>query len=68
MLNPLKVKSFGKAKGKIAKTDPIDAKLLAEYGECMDPKSTLLKSEEIQHLGNLVTRRAQLVKLSLIHI
>ena len=34
--HPTKVKSFARAKGKLAKTDAIDAKLLSEYGRFID--------------------------------
>jgi len=37
-VNPLYVRNFARSKQDLAKTDKIDAKMLSEYGEKMDPK------------------------------
>lgn len=47
--HPTKVKSFARAKGRLAKTDAIDAKLLSEYGRFID-------SSEIRDLPSKMTR------------
>ena len=61
--HPTKVRNFGYAQGKLAKTDSIDAKLLRDFGACLDPKKSKLPSKSLQVLAGLVTRRHQLVNL-----
>jgi transposase len=61
IIHPNKVRSFGKAEGVHAKTDFIDAKLLALFGVKMTPKITVLPEPKIESLKNLVARRRQLV-------
>lgn len=61
--NPRRVRDFAKAIGKLAKTDRIDARVLARYGQAVRPQVRPLASEEAQELQALVTRRAQLVDM-----
>lgn len=63
IVNGDRVRSFRKAKGIKAKTDPIDAKLLAEYGAMMLPRTTILPGPDERELRDLVSRRAQLVRM-----
>ena len=63
VVNPSKVRNFGRAKGVMAKTDPIDAKLLRDYGEALRPARTTLPTEAREVLGKLLTRRSQLVQI-----
>jgi len=60
-INPQRVREFAKSIGWLAKTDRIDAKLLALYGERMRPRPTPLTSETHRRLKALVARRKQLV-------
>ena len=46
-----------------AKTDPIDAKIISQYGEVVSPKPMAVKSEHEQKHGALVARRNQLLEL-----
>lgn len=56
-----KVRAFAKAKGLLAKTDKIDARLISEYACAMNVKADeKLLSESAQILGELLKRRAQL--------
>lgn len=58
-----KIRLFAKARGLLAKTDKIDAYVIAEYGQIMQPKVTeVLRTEEEKLLAELVRRREQLVK------
>lgn len=41
IINPRSIRYFGRAKGTLAKTDKIDAKLISEYGYAMNPAPTL---------------------------
>ena len=59
---PSRVRNFARAKGILAKTDPIDADMLAAFGEAIAPEPTLPPSEARTRLAELVTRRAQLIE------
>jgi transposase len=60
LVSPQRVRQYAKAKGLLAKTDPLDAQLLAEYGKAIQPRLFVGKSEECQQLSALVGRRNQL--------
>lgn len=61
--NPRRVRDFAKALGKLAKTDRIDAQVLARYGQAVRPEVRTLASEVAKELQELVTRRQQLVEM-----
>jgi transposase len=61
--NPFKVRSFARSLGKLAKTDPIDAEVLQQYGMRMMPPPTVLPTKEEAELEGLILRRNQLVEL-----
>lgn len=61
MVQPHRLRSFAKSCGKLAKTDKLDAKLMATYGETMEPKKTILGTKAQQELSGFVSRRRQLV-------
>lgn len=61
--NPRRVRDFAKAIGKLAKTDRIDAQVLARYGQAVRPEVRALATEAAQELQALVTRRQQLVEM-----
>ena len=61
VVNPRHVRDFAKATGQLAKTDRIDARILAEFGKAIHPPAYVLKDEQSQNLADLVTRRRQLV-------
>jgi len=54
------VRQYARAKGRLAKTDQLDAHLLADYGKNMQPRLFVGKSEERKQLSVLVGRRNQL--------
>ncbi len=60
LVSPQRVRQYAKAKGLLAKTDPIDAQLLAEFGKHLQPRLFVGKSEERRRLSALVGRRKQL--------
>ena len=60
LVSPQRVRQYARAKGRLAKTDPLDAQLLAEYGQAIQPRLFVGKSEERQQLSALVGRRNQL--------
>ncbi|WP_223510249.1 transposase [Rahnella sp. GSA61A] len=62
VINPRQIKNFARAMGKVAKSDPIDARIICEYGRRMTPQFRPAKSEQQQDLAVLLTRRRQLVQ------
>jgi len=63
IVNPRRVRDFANGIGQDAKTDPIDARMLAFYGQVIKPKAQAAKSDEEKKLQNLVGRRRQLLGL-----
>lgn len=63
IINPRQGRDFAKASGKLAKTDRIDAAVLAHFGEAMQPEVTVLSNASEQALQEAVTRRRQLVEM-----
>ena len=61
--NPKRVRDFAKARGQLAKTDAIDAAVLADFAETMRPPVRPLPDAEAQKLQALLTRRVQLVQM-----
>lgn len=62
VVNPRLPRDFARARGKLAKTDKIDALMLADYGRTMRPAPTPKPEAQMTLLDDLVTRRAQLVE------
>jgi transposase len=60
-VNPRQVRDFARATGILAKTDAIDAKVLARFAAAVEPKHRPLPSLEQERLADLQSRRAQLV-------
>ncbi len=58
-----RVRHFASAQGKRAKTDPIDAAVLADYGRTFQPDATAAPSAQQQQLADLGQRRRQLLQL-----
>ena len=63
MVNPRQVRDFAKATGRLAKTDALDAQVLAHFAEAIRPKLRPWPEAEVQHLRALVSRRQQVVKM-----
>lgn len=62
VVNPHRSRQFAGALGQLAKTDKVDACLLASYGEHFLPPHTPLPSAEIELLKELVLKRRQLIE------
>lgn len=60
VVNPRQVRDFAKATGQLAKTDPLDATVLAHFAEAIRPPARALPDAATQALAALVTRRRQL--------
>jgi len=63
VINPKQARDFAKATGTLAKTDKLDAHILARFAETLKPELRPLKSEETEKLEALVTRRRQIVEM-----
>jgi transposase len=63
MANPRQVRDFAKGLGILAKTDPIDARVLAKFGQVVSPRCLEKPSELQTELQQLVERRRQLIQL-----
>jgi transposase len=62
-VNPRRAREFARAAGFLAKTDRVDARVLAEMGRKLELKQTLEPSAERQELEALLTRREQYVQM-----
>lgn len=63
VVNPRQIRDFGRATGQLAKTDRLDARLIARFAEAIRPTPRPLPSEQADALGELVARRRQLVDM-----
>lgn len=63
VLNPRQARDFAKATGQLAKTDRVDARILALFAERMRPRVSEPPSQARQALRELVTRREQLIAM-----
>ena len=63
VVEPARVRHFARAAGLRAKTDRVDAALLAQYGERLQPRPAELRSVAQERLRELTRRRSQLVDL-----
>jgi len=61
LVNPTRVRAFAKAEGILAKTDKIDAGVIARFGATMKPQTRLRRAEAQVKLNENITRRRQLV-------
>jgi transposase len=59
VVNPRQVRNFAKAMGKLAKTDKIDAQVIALFGERIRPEARGVPESDVRELDALVTRRRQ---------
>ena len=63
VVNPTRVRNFARAKGQLAKTDKIDARMIADFGQAIRPEVRPLGTVEQQLIKALVTRRRQLIDM-----
>lgn len=63
VVNARQVRDFAKATGQLAKTDAIDAGILAHFGEAVRPEARPLPDEAQRELAALLMRRRQLVEM-----
>ena len=63
VLNPVQVRNFAKALGQHAKTDQIDASVIAHFVEAVKPEVRALPDADTKALADLVARRRQIVEM-----
>jgi transposase len=63
VVNPRQIRDFARATGLLAKTDTLDARVIAHFAEAVRPAVRALPTEQAQRLGELVARRRQLVEM-----
>nr|MBA3953266.1 transposase [Rubrobacter sp.] len=61
VVNPRQTRDFARATGRLAKTDRLDAEILARFAEAVRPEPRALPDEEALLLGEILDRRRQLV-------
>jgi transposase len=63
LVNPWRVRRFGEGLGVLAKTDPLDARVLALYGEHAQPERRPIPGPRQRQMADLVRRRRQLIAM-----
>lgn len=63
VINPRQIRDFAKALGKLAKTDRIDAEVIAIFAEKIQPKINIICDENQHKLAEKNTRRRQLIEM-----
>jgi transposase len=63
VVNPRQIRDFARATGKLAKTDALDAAAIAHFAEAVRPELRPIPDAQAQALGELVTRRRQIVEM-----
>jgi transposase len=63
VVNPRQIRDFARALGRLAKTDALDAEVIARFAEMVRPEPRQLASTEAQALGELVARRRQIIEM-----
>ena len=61
--NPVHIRKFAGAVGQLAKTDKLDAAIIAHFGEAIKPKLSTLKAHEMRFMSDLLARRRQLITM-----
>ncbi|MFO6110080.1 transposase, partial [Pseudomonas aeruginosa] len=63
VVNPRQVRDFAKATGRLAKTDALDAQVIAEFAQAVKPEIREMPDEHARELADLLTRRRQLIDM-----
>jgi transposase len=63
VVNPRQARDFARATGKLAKTDKIDARILARFGEALRPKPRPIPDEEAREFSAILARRRQIIDM-----
>jgi transposase len=63
IVNPRQIRDFARATGTLAKTDALDAAIIARFAEAIRPEPRPVADEQARALGELVARRRQIVEM-----
>ena len=63
IVNPAQIRAFAKALGQHAKTDPVDAAVIAHFAEATKPEIRPLPDQATRLLNDLITRRRQIIEM-----
>lgn len=63
VVNPRQIRAFARAVGRLAKTDALDAAVIAHFAEAVRPQPRPVPAPQAQALGELVARRRQIVEM-----
>lgn len=63
VVNPAQIRHFAQAVGQRAKTDPIDAAVIARFVEAVKPEPRAMPDQEARLLAELVSRRRQIIEM-----
>ena len=63
VVNPKRIRDFARSVGQLAKTDKLDARIIAQFAQAVRPEVRHLRTEEEEHLTALLTRRMQLIEM-----
>lgn len=63
VVNPRQIRDFARAVGRLAKTDPLDAAVIAHFAEAVRPQARAVPDDASRALGELVARRRQIIEM-----
>lgn len=63
VVNARQIRDFAKATGQLAKTDKVDARIMAHFGQAIQPQQRVVHDSQTQHLEAMLVRRRQLVDM-----
>jgi len=63
IVNPKRIRDFARSIGQLAKTDKLDARVIAHFGAATHPEARKLPTEEEEKLTALITRRRQIIEM-----
>lgn len=63
IVNPTRVRNFAKSTGQMAKTDKLDARIIAHFAQAVRPQVRSLRTAEEEYLDALVNRRRQIIQM-----
>lgn len=63
IVQPIQVRQFARAQGVFAKTDKMDARLIAQYGVKLQPEVKALPSKKVRLIKDLLARKRQLMQM-----
>ena len=62
VVQPMNIRQFAKAQGVLAKTDKIDARVIAQFAAIMKPEIRPISSKKVRHIRDLLARKRQLME------